>query len=154
MCRLIHQRIPQLPGQLHPPHHQEPQSNSLYNPWSNPYSSQATTAELFGLNALPHTVFKNYSSTHLKCLTSDAKSMPSTGTSCPSTAPSLTICIDGCAAYNTWQITNSLPRALNCFGVTYTIRMGIWGNCFSQQAGNVLRMSESAACTYAKLRTP
>lgn len=69
-------------------------------------------------------------------------------------SPSLTTCIDGCAAYNTWQITNSLPRALNCSGVTYTIRMGKWGNCFLKQAGNVLRMSESAACTYAKLRTP
>lgn len=69
-------------------------------------------------------------------------------------SPSLTTCIDGCAAYNTWQITNSLPRTLNCSGVTYAIRVGIWGNCYLKQAGNVLRMSESADYTYAKLRTP
>ncbi len=67
-------------------------------------------------------------------------------------SPSLITCIDGCAAYNTWQITNSLPRTLNCSSVRYSLRIGIWGNCFLKQAGNILRMSESAVATYAKLR--
>lgn len=68
-------------------------------------------------------------------------------------SPSITTCIDGCAAYNAWQIYHNFPRGLNCSGVTYGIKQAGYGNCLLKAAGVVAALKGSTQFAYAKLQT-
>lgn len=68
-------------------------------------------------------------------------------------SPSITTCIDGCAAYNAWQIYHNYPRGLNCSGVTYGIKRAGYGNCILKAPGIIAAPFESADWAYAKLKT-
>ncbi|MCJ1346586.1 hypothetical protein MMC31_004804, partial [Peltigera leucophlebia] len=67
-------------------------------------------------------------------------------------SPSITTCIDGCAAYNAWQFYHNFPRGLNCSGVTYGIHTAGYGNCFLHAAGTIAATFGSANFAYAKLK--
>lgn len=66
-------------------------------------------------------------------------------------SPSLTTCMQGCAAFNFWQTTSKNHPELNCSGVTYEPKMGEKGNCWLKSSDYTTAITSKQDTAYAKL---